>query len=282
MSIWGTSNLPAPNRLIRSALPLAVMCGMMVAVLHLGLLTILVGGGRGAFGVALAGLEALMLISAVGLLLLKMHHELANIRWSTAAIELRTEQIWHLEADRTIRELQSLPKYHEPKRLAAYEAKVYSQSGEDGVIQEVFRRIGTTNRTLCEFGCAAGVENTTALLIRLGWTGVWIDGDARNVAKVREGYREEISTGRLKAFQSFVTAENIERTLAEAGLPFMTAIYSASISTGTITMPGKHCTHIVLVWSSSSTTRSSPVASTGSSNTMGTLLGTGPVEPVPA
>src|ERR1700749_1911475 len=34
------------------------------------------------------------------------------------------------------------PKYQSPKRLGRYEYQVFSQNGEDGIIQEIFNRIG--------------------------------------------------------------------------------------------------------------------------------------------
>jgi len=52
-----------------------------------------------------------------------------------------------------------------PKRLLRYGFKVYSQSDEDGIIQEIFNRIGTSNRVFIE----AGVEcNSVKLLIEGG------------------------------------------------------------------------------------------------------------------
>ena len=44
------------------------------------------------------------------------------------------------------------PRYDDRKRLLRYGFKVYSQSDEDGIIQEIFNRIGTTNRIFVEFG----------------------------------------------------------------------------------------------------------------------------------
>lgn len=46
------------------------------------------------------------------------------------------------------------PSNADPKRLLRYGFKVYSQSDEDGIIQEIFNRIGTSNRVFVE----AGVE----------------------------------------------------------------------------------------------------------------------------
>jgi hypothetical protein len=50
------------------------------------------------------------------------------------------------------------PRNAEPKRLLRYGFKVYSQSDEDGIIQEIFRRVGTTTKTFIEFGVDTGNE----------------------------------------------------------------------------------------------------------------------------
>jgi hypothetical protein len=50
------------------------------------------------------------------------------------------------------RHLHGNPKYQDPKRLNRHEFQIFSQNGEDGMIQEIFRRIGSTNRFFVEFG----------------------------------------------------------------------------------------------------------------------------------
>jgi len=72
--------------------------------------------------------------------------------------------------------LYNNPKYKEPKRLARYEHKGFSQHGEDGIIEEIFNRIGVTSRTFVEFGCGKhGTENNSLLLLLKGWSGTWFE-----------------------------------------------------------------------------------------------------------
>ena len=42
--------------------------------------------------------------------------------------------------------------------------RVYSQNDEDGVIQEIFNHIGTTNKVYVEFGASDGKECNTRFL----------------------------------------------------------------------------------------------------------------------
>src|ERR1700710_996826 len=54
--------------------------------------------------------------------------------------------------------LFSNPRYTTSKRLNRHEYQVFSQNGEDGIIQEIFNRIGTTNKYFIEFGVESGLE----------------------------------------------------------------------------------------------------------------------------
>lgn len=62
--------------------------------------------------------------------------------------------------------------------IKQYEKKVYSQNGEDGIIQHIFDSIGTTNKIAIEIGVSAGAsgsENNTMNLAIQGWKTYWFD-----------------------------------------------------------------------------------------------------------
>lgn len=57
-----------------------------------------------------------------------------------------------------------------------HERKIYSQNGEDGIIEFIFSKIGITNKFSVEFGVGNGFEcNTVYLLERKGWKGLMMD-----------------------------------------------------------------------------------------------------------
>jgi hypothetical protein len=118
-----------------------------------------------------------------------------------------------------IRELLSRPRYRDSKRLNRHELRVCSQNGEDGSIAEIFRRIGTGNRFFVEFGASDGVENNTALLLRQGWSGLWIDADTAAVNKAKETFARYIADGKLTVLEEFITAENIEGLFRKGKVP---------------------------------------------------------------
>jgi hypothetical protein len=193
-----------------------------------------------------AGVFAVAVV-VVGLLALHLHHVKTAVAlvmvgglglgYLTAIFTLPPRSLpnqaamsqFDLEADETIRSLQSLPKYDDPKRLTRYESKVFSQGGEDGIIQEIFRRIGTTNKTFCEFGSADGIQNNTALLVTLGWGGLWMDGDPAAIERAKARDTGAVAKGRLQIQRQFITAENIEGLMAGARLPAELDLLSVDI-----------------------------------------------------
>lgn len=59
--------------------------------------------------------------------------------------------------------------------LQDFENKIYSQNGEDGIINKIFKVIGTTNKQYVEFGVEDGSECNSMHLKETGWNGIWID-----------------------------------------------------------------------------------------------------------
>jgi hypothetical protein len=110
------------------------------------------------------------------------------------------------------------PRNADPKRLLRYGFKVYSQCDEDGIIQEIFRRIGNGNRTFVEFGVETGIECNTVKLLIEGWRGLWLDGSAANVAQIQSRFASFCNKGQLRAVEAFITAENINALIQQGGI----------------------------------------------------------------
>ena len=105
------------------------------------------------------------------------------------------------------------PRYAAPKRLLGHGAKVYSQNDEDGILQEIFRRIGVGGRSFAEFGVQDGRECNTLLLLTTGWSGLWLEASPVFAAAIRERFDLFIGHGQLECREAFVTAENINELL---------------------------------------------------------------------
>jgi hypothetical protein len=115
--------------------------------------------------------------------------------------------------------LTRLQAARDPRELCLVTTQCFSQGPEDGVIAEIFRRIGVGDRFFIEIGAGDGRENTTRLLLTLGWSGVWAEGSARSCAAIRRDFGAQLASGQLKLIEAMVTAENIEALLAGVGAP---------------------------------------------------------------
>jgi hypothetical protein len=115
--------------------------------------------------------------------------------------------------------LATSERYADARCLTRHGYRSTSQNDEDGIIEEIFRRIGTTNRRFVEFGVETGVENNTLALLLAGWRGLWIEGDPAAQREIRKGFGDALSDGLLDLKGSMVTAENIEALLEHAHVP---------------------------------------------------------------
>jgi len=104
------------------------------------------------------------------------------------------------------------------KCLEYYGFKVYSQNDEDGIIEEIFNRIGTTNKIFIEFGVENGLECNSHYLLFKNWRGLWIDGGAAHVRAIREKFAPVLANGQLKVLQAFITRENINELFITGGI----------------------------------------------------------------
>jgi hypothetical protein len=103
-------------------------------------------------------------------------------------------------------------------RLEWFGYKVYSQSDEDGIIAEIFRRIGTTNQVFVEFGAETGNENNSRLLLERGWSGLWIEGYPPYASSINWQFREHIANGQLKFIGEYADRDNINQLISSSGI----------------------------------------------------------------
>ncbi len=126
------------------------------------------------------------------------------------ALELKTKEL--LVANNELLRLQLLaqPQFSDPKRLEPFGFSVYSQNDEDGIIQEIFHRIGSRSKIFVEFGAGDGLQNNTAYLLMQGWNGLWIEGNRSCVKKICNVYAKALSSSQLKIENTFITKDNID------------------------------------------------------------------------
>lgn len=112
--------------------------------------------------------------------------------------------------------------------LWQYEFKVFSQWGEDGIIQYLVNNIAIRNRTFIEFGVEDFSEsNCRFLMMKDKWSGYVIDGSPSNILKLRSSYFYWQNSINCKA--SFITRENVGDLLDESGFDKFLGILSVDI-----------------------------------------------------
>jgi hypothetical protein len=112
--------------------------------------------------------------------------------------------------------LLSSERNRDPKRLLAHGFRGYSQHDEDGMIQEIFERIGVSNRVFVEFGVGDGTENNTLYLMLSGWRGLWIDGSKAHARFIRNQLSSFIQAGQLTFVHGFVDRDSINEMINKA------------------------------------------------------------------
>ncbi len=100
------------------------------------------------------------------------------------------------------------------KNLADVEFQVFSQFGDDGIIQYLVSKLDIPNKTFVEFGVESYREaNTRFLLVNNNWKGLVIDGDAKNIDFIK---KDILSTFfQLYSKCAFITKDNINELISE-------------------------------------------------------------------
>lgn len=101
------------------------------------------------------------------------------------------------------------------KYLDGYGYKVYSQNDEDGIIHEIFNRIGIKTKRFVEFGVDRGIESNTHALLLQGWSGLWIEGRKEAARQIERRFAPAIRIKQLKVINKFVTRDNIDDILVD-------------------------------------------------------------------
>lgn len=140
-------------------------------------------------------------------LLKKLSAKLQRVKALERRIERLQEAAGRIEARQTL----------DAKTLREAEFRVFSQWGEDGIIQFLIRHVPIVNTNFVEFGVQNYLEsNTRFLLVHNNWSGLVIDGSEENVRSIR---RDEIYWQHtFHAECAFITSDNINELIGSHGL----------------------------------------------------------------
>ncbi len=102
--------------------------------------------------------------------------------------------------------------------LHAFQHRVFSQHGEDGVIQRIFEIIEPGPKFCVEFGAFDGIHNSNMrnLIVNHGWSSFQIEGNPIRAAGLAKNYADYPN---VKTLQAWVWPGNIEILFEENGVP---------------------------------------------------------------
>ncbi len=114
----------------------------------------------------------------------------------------------------SIGRIESRQVNHIAKNINDAEIKVFSQSGEDGIIQFLINKIPIEKTVFVEFGVENYKEsNTRFLLMNNFWSGLVMDGSESNIQFIKND--SLYWSNNLKAVDAFITRENINSLLVQ-------------------------------------------------------------------
>jgi len=156
---------------------------------------------------------------------------LADAVWALQRrLDILAEQIEQtriLAAQPMLREFRALKN---PIPFREAEFKVFSQFGDDGIIQYIISRLNLpgNERRFIEFGVENYRESNTRFLLQNdNWTGLIMDGNEAQVASI---CREQLYwRNDLTALACFITRDNINSIVEEAGFSGRLGILSIDV-----------------------------------------------------
>ncbi len=104
------------------------------------------------------------------------------------------------------------------RELEAAEKRVYSQHGEDGVIQVLLEKLPPCHRFVVEFGAHDGesMSNSRHLIVDHDWHAVLVEPHPPFFKLLQARYA---NNDRVRTVQAYISPENINQLFADAGVP---------------------------------------------------------------
>jgi len=116
-------------------------------------------------------------------------------------------------------QIQDIPEKNEAnKGLRFYEASLFSQNGEDGIIRYIFSQIGFDSRYFVEFGFGAHQCNSLRLILHENFKGLMMDGSEEqcrifNLTCKAKGISD------VHAVNAFIDRDNLEHLIRSNNVP---------------------------------------------------------------
>ncbi len=155
----------------------------------------------------------------------RTQHDIGSLRVQGELLARDVESLKLLCGQIAAQQVRTLPA---GAALRESEFQVFSQWGEDGIIQFLLAHVPVANEVFVEFGVQDYVEsNTRFLLMNNLWSGLIMDGSEEWMAAVRKSNLSWRHTLHAKA--AWVTSENVNDLISSAGISGDIGILSVDI-----------------------------------------------------
>ena len=112
-----------------------------------------------------------------------------------------------------------------------YSKNIHSQNGEDGIVEELLKRLNINNGWVCEFGAWDGIHlSNTFNLVKKGFNAVFIEGDVNKYCDLLKTVNEYNNIIPINAFVDYENNENsLDNLLSKTNIPIDFDILSIDI-----------------------------------------------------
>ncbi|HTA29858.1 MAG TPA: hypothetical protein VK731_05205 [Candidatus Cybelea sp.] len=106
-------------------------------------------------------------------------------------------------------------------RLLDYSSNVYSQTGEDGILEKVLETLPQTDKWCVEFGAWDGqhLSNTCNLIERRDYSAVLIEGSERRFLDLTRRHGKNGRVIAMNAFVGFTQSDGLDALLSKTPIP---------------------------------------------------------------
>jgi hypothetical protein len=120
---------------------------------------------------------------------------------------------------------------HEPHHpFHDWRRNVYSQSGEDGILEQLFKRIQVDKGYFVEFGAWDGRHlSNSAKLAEEGWRGCFIEGNPERFQDLEKNYKDSEAVKRLNVFVDSTGVNSLDNLLQRINAPKVFDLLSIDI-----------------------------------------------------
>jgi hypothetical protein len=103
--------------------------------------------------------------------------------------------------------------------LIKFHQNIFSQAGQDGIIEEILRRLDLKHGTFVEFGAWDGIHlsNCRYLLFK-NWQGVFIEADPLKFSRLKANYESNENVTLINKFITLSGPDSLDQTLTDLNL----------------------------------------------------------------